>query len=94
MSEKTKVRRVIRSGALTLKEGMTFDDIIDEAGPCLDEAHSWDICGEVLFEGDDGKMYAGTVEFAITEANPGYVRKVLAEDEDAEEDEEDEEDDA
>lgn len=35
--------------------------------------------GEVVFEGEGGKVYVGTVEFMIGEANPDYVAAVLNE---------------
>lgn len=57
------------------------DDLLDAAGRALDKACSWDIMGEVLFLADDGKYYAGCVEFMITEANPDYVKDCLDEDE-------------
>ena len=45
-------------------------------------ANSWDICGEVLFIGDDDRYYVGTVEFVIAPANPAYVEQALGEDRD------------
>ncbi len=55
------------------------DDILCAAGRLLDHACSHDIVGEVLFRGEDGKYYVGTVEFVIAEANPEYVKDVLEE---------------
>lgn len=57
----------------------TIDEVVERAGRCLDAANSWDICGPILFQAEDGKWYAGTVNFVISEANPKYVEDTLKE---------------
>jgi hypothetical protein len=58
-------------------EAATIDEVIERAGRCLDAAQSHEICGEVLFEAEDGKTYVLTVEGTIGEANPDYLAAVL-----------------
>lgn len=57
----------------------TIDEVLEEAGRCLDAACSWDICGQVLFQAEDGKFYVGTVELVIAEANLDFLEDALAE---------------
>lgn len=83
-----KVKKVIRNGELEIEPGHTIPEIVEQAAACLDRACSWDICGEILFLGDDDLYYVGTVEFTVGLANPKYLEEALKEDE--EEDEEDE----
>jgi hypothetical protein len=59
--------------------------LLKYAGVALDDACSHEIVGECLFQGQDGKYYAGTVEFVIQEANPEYVKSALEELEEMEE---------
>lgn len=76
-----KVKNWIRDGNEGFEE-QGFDDtedILCAAGRLLDAASSHEIVGEVLFEGEDGKFYVGTVEFVIAEADPEYVKEVLDE---------------
>ena len=76
-----KIKRWIRDGNEEF-EGQGLDDtedILCAAGCLMDHAYSHEIVGEVLFEGEDGKFYVGTVEFVIAEANPDYARGVLDE---------------
>jgi len=70
-----KIRRWIRSGKI-LRPHMidTTEQLFEDVGQCLDDACSWEIVGECVFEGEDGKVYAGSVEFSIYEADPAYVR--------------------
>lgn len=77
-----KIKRWIRDGNESFeKQGFDdTEDILCAAGRLLDDACSHEIVGEVLFEGEDGKFYAGTVEFVIAEADPDYTREVLDED--------------
>lgn len=72
------IKRWIRNGNSGLAYCNTEEALLESAGNLLDKAYSHDIVGEVLFEGEDGKMYVGTVEFVIAEANPEYVKDVLA----------------
>lgn len=71
MADKVKVKRWIRSGELD-ERYTDQDDILDDCGRL----------GEVMFEGEDGKMYVITVEAVISEANPDYVKDVLTAEED------------
>ena len=58
-----------------------FDAEVDErgllatAGRILDKSYLNE--GTVLFEGEDGKIYTGSFEFEIFEANPAYVKEAL-----------------
>ena len=83
------VKRVVRSGELEIEPGHTMPEIIELAAACLDSANSWDICGEVLFEGDDGQFYVGCVEFVIGPAAPEYLKETLAEEDDEQEEDND-----
>jgi len=55
------------------------ETLLEAAGRLLDKSYSHDIVGEILFEGEDGKIYVGTVEFCIAEANPDYVKQIMEE---------------
>jgi hypothetical protein len=81
-----RVTKVIRGGELEIEPGHTFEEIIELSCPLLDDANTWEICGEVLFLGDDGRYYSGTVEFSIGLANTPYVEDALKEDDDEEDD--------
>ena len=76
-----KIKRWIRDGNEEFeKQGFNdTEDILCAAGCLMDHACSHEIVGEVLFEGEDGKFYTGTVEFVIAEADPDYARGVLDE---------------
>ena len=76
-----KVKNWIRDGNERFEaQGLDdTEDILCAAGCLMDHAYSHEIVGEVLFEGEDGKFYKGTVEFVIAEADPDYVREVLDE---------------
>jgi hypothetical protein len=71
-----KIKEWIRTGNLG-EEPKTTEELLDLAGEILDDACSWDIVGECVFIGEDGKTYVGTVEFHIGEANPAYVEQIL-----------------
>lgn len=75
-----KIQRWIHAGEID--EVDDIDEVIERAASALDEANSWDICGEVLFQAEDGKWYVGTVEFVIGTANPDYLKEALAENKD------------
>jgi hypothetical protein len=87
-----RVAKVIRGGELEIEPGHTFEEIIELSCPLLDDANTWEICGEVLVLGDDGRYYTGTVEFAMSPANAPYVEDVLKEAIDQEISDEEEED--
>jgi hypothetical protein len=74
-----KVRRFLKAGLFDAASVKTVRDLYEQAGALLDGACSWDICGECLFEGEDGRHYVGTVEFVVGPASPWYVKEALAE---------------
>jgi len=74
---KLEVEEFIEEGEL--HEPCSYDDMMQQAGRLLDKSCSHEICGTVLFKATDGKYYAGTVEFVVSEANPDYVKDALAE---------------
>ena len=65
-----KIKRFIREGEL--HEPVSEEDILEQAGRLLDKSCSHEIVGEVVFEGEDGKIYVGTTEFCIGEASDSY----------------------
>jgi len=75
-----KVKRWIRSGELD-PAMTTQEEIIEACGNILDHNCAYDLLGDVLIEGDDGKFYVVTVEAVISEANAEYVKDVLKEEE-------------
>jgi len=79
-----RIERWIRDGHEGFESQKIEDteELLEATGRLLDRAYSHDIAGEILFEGIDGKFYAGTVEFCIDEANPEYVKEALEEEED------------
>jgi hypothetical protein len=73
-----KIKRWIRDGNDGLSNDVNTEaELLEAAGAALDSHCSHDIMGEILFEGEDGKMYVGCVEFMISEANPEYVKETL-----------------
>jgi hypothetical protein len=77
-----KIKRWIEDGNDGLAEEVgTTEELLERAGAALDQHYSHEIMGEVLFEGEDGKVYVGTVEFVVAEANPDYVKMILEDDE-------------
>ena len=79
-----KITEMIRSGDMAGTYTDT-DELLADAGRRLDKACSYDICGEVIFKGEDGKHYVMNVEAVIEEVNPEYLKEILAQD--AEDDE-------
>lgn len=77
------VAEIVQDGEIALKEGMTVDQIIEACCGNLNAACSWDIQGQILFKGSDGKWYTITTESIIGEANPEFVEEILAEIKDA-----------
>ena len=73
------VATIVQEGELDLSVGMTVDEIIEACASNLDSACSWDIQGQILFMGSDGKWYTVTTESIIGEANPRWVEDTLAE---------------
>lgn len=76
------VAEIVADGEVALKEGMTVDQILEECCGNLDSACSWEIQGQVLFKGSDGKWYTITTESIIGLATPEFVKDTLAEHED------------
>lgn len=70
-----QIRRMVLSGELD--PPVNVPDMLEQAGRLLDRSCSHEICGEVLFQAEDGKWYVGTVEFLIGRANPSYVVDTL-----------------
>jgi hypothetical protein len=74
-----KIKRWLRDGIEGLaKDCCDTNDLLDRAGRALDAlACSHDLMGEILFEGEDGVIYTGDVEFIISKATPAYVEAVM-----------------
>ena len=77
------VAEIIQDGEIALTKGMTVDEILEMCCDNLDSACSWEIQGQILFKGSDGKWYTITTESIIAEANPDFVKDVLAENKNA-----------
>jgi hypothetical protein len=73
------IKRFLRSGEFDVGSVRTVHDLYEQAGGMLDRSCCWDLCGECVFEGEDGHHYVGTVEFVISQANAKYVKEVLEE---------------
>lgn len=71
------VAKVIQTGELPLKPGMTMDEVLEDCCGNLDHACAHDIQGCVLFEGSDGKMYTVTTESHICEARPDWAQEMI-----------------
>lgn len=74
-----KILKWIRDGHHGVSDCEDLDDLLDAAGRALDKSYAQDIMGEIIFLGEDGKIYVGTVSFEVSEADPGYLRAVLDE---------------
>lgn len=73
-----KIKRFISSGELDVADVKDTKGLIEQAAYALDRAYAADILGgDVLFEGNDGKIYVMSVEAIIDEANPDHVQNVL-----------------
>lgn len=70
-----QIKKWLRQGEFC--QETNTDDLLEAAGRKLDKGYANDLVGDVLFIGEDGKTYVGTVEFVITEANPDYVKTVM-----------------
>jgi hypothetical protein len=80
MDEPIKIAEWLRDGDALSADGIEdTDDLIGAAANALDHAYAYDIMGEILFQGEDGKFYVGTVDFVISEADPEYVKDVQQE---------------
>ena len=75
-----KIKTWLRNGDPAFDDDVgTTEQLLQDAGRRLDKAYAQQIVGECLFIGEDDKVYVGTVEFCILEANPAYVKQVLEE---------------
>jgi len=73
-----KIKRWIHDGNDTLSNSVNnTDELLEAAADSLDSACSWDIVGPILFMGEDGQYYVGTVDFSISKAHPDYVKQEL-----------------
>jgi len=80
MNPNLKITKWLRTGTCAnIGESETVADLLGGAGRLLEKAYSGDIVGDILFQGEDGKYYAGSVEFNVYEADPEYVAECLAE---------------
>jgi hypothetical protein len=79
MTDPVKIAKIIKTGEFDPGQCKDDGEIIEQAAGMMDSACTWDICGENLFLGEDGKYYTVTVEAEFAEANPAWVKEVLAE---------------
>lgn len=82
-AEDMTVAEIVEDGEVALEEGMSVDKILELCGENLDACCSWDIQGQILFKGSDGKWYTITTESTIDLAAPEFVSEVLAENQNA-----------
>jgi hypothetical protein len=73
-----KIKRWIKSGELTGAEDVS--DVLEQVGNILDHGCVWDNIGDVIFEAADGVTYVVTIEGMISQADPDYVKEILAQD--------------
>ena len=73
------IKRFLTTGELDFPLPKNTDELREQAGDLLDASCSWDIMGQVVFEGDDGKFYVATVEVDVTEAHPQFLKQVMEE---------------
>ncbi len=74
------IKKWLRDGEHNLEDSCDHtEDLIAAAGRLMDKAYAQDIVGEILFEGEDGKMYVGVTTFQILEASPEYVEDMMEE---------------
>jgi hypothetical protein len=76
-----KILKWIRDGHHGVSDCEDLDELLDAAGRAMDKAYAQDIMGDIIFLGEDGKAYVGTVNFVVSEADPGYLEAVLDEEE-------------
>lgn len=76
-----KIKKWLRDGNGESLEDLCLhtEELIAVANRRMDKAYAQDIMGEVLFEGEDGKIYVGVTSFEIVEASPEYVKNVMEE---------------
>jgi hypothetical protein len=79
-ADSLRVEQWLYSGCLSSgveRVGVSFDEVLSDAGRLLDQGDACEIVGEVLFQGTDGQWYTLTVEAVIAQADPDYVRDSL-----------------
>lgn len=64
------IKRVLNGGELKFD---TYAEMMKSAGTALDQAKSYDIVGNVVFEGADGKMYGLFVEAIVRQVERTYA---------------------
>jgi hypothetical protein len=74
------IKRWIRDGCDMEEVCNTVAEVLEIAGRRMDKAYTYDICGDVVFEADNKKIYVGCVEFSIEEADPEYIKELEEED--------------
>lgn len=74
-----KIQKWLRAGELETAELTTTEKLLEACGEPLDRASVWDILGQPVFVGEDGKTYVVQVEAVIDEASPEYAQAVLEE---------------
>lgn len=78
MAVPTRIKKWLRRGLNNDLRMKSVAGLLERAGRALDKAYAHEIMGEVVFIGEDGKTYVGTVEFVIQEASPEYVKQVTS----------------
>lgn len=69
-----KIAKVLMCGELFAP--VDSQDVIDQVGRLMDKACTWDIVGDTLFRGADGKYYAVEIQGVFLEASEDYVEDV------------------
>lgn len=73
-----RIKQYISEGEICGAEADNTQLLYEAAGQLLDDSCSHDICGEVMFLGEDRRFYKGTVEFVICECSPTEVVEALS----------------
>jgi hypothetical protein len=71
-----RIRRWISTGELA-GEPKDVSELLERAARNLDRSCAYDILGDALFEGEDGKLYTCFVEAVIDEAAPEFAREII-----------------
>jgi len=73
-----KIKRWISTGDLT---GYIDDDkeVLEQMSAILDRGNVYasEVFGDIIFEGDDGKIYYAMLEGSLEEVEPDFVTNVL-----------------
>lgn len=72
-----KIKNWLADGNCNLEEqGIeTVEELLEAAGRLMDKAYAQDIVGHVIFEGEDGKFYKGTIQFVLDEMDDDEVKE-------------------